>query len=122
MNRLRATVDSLVELLFVAKTTVTTVWFWVPIAYALYFIAQLWLIFYVHPLTAFAAATILGVYALYLEEKRATARYSLKKTAFLSVTHSFSEGPKPVDEQESEVERTVEEYERLLRKADKFSS
>ena len=122
MNRLRATVDSLADLLFIAKTAVTTVWFWVPIAYALYFIVQLWLIFFVHPLTAFAAASVLGIYAVYLEGKRATARYSLKKATFLSVTHSFSEGPRPVDEQESGVERTVEEYEKLLRKADRFSS
>lgn len=116
MKRLRAHVDSLVEVFSIAKTVVATVWFWIPIAYALYFIAQLWLIFYVHPLTAFVAATLLGVYAVYLEGKRATARYSLKKVMFLSVTHSLSEGPKPVDQKEWKVERTVEEYEDLLRK------
>jgi hypothetical protein len=122
MNRLGSIADSFTEIVSIAKTVLSTVWFWVPIVYALYFIVQLWLIFYVHPLTAFAAATLIGVYAIQLEGKRAMARYSLKKTMFLSATHPFSEGPKPVDEQETELERMVEEYEILLRKANKFSS
>jgi hypothetical protein len=112
MTRLEAAADSVVEAVSIAKTVLGTVWFWIPIAYALYFIVQLWLIFYIHPLTAIVAATLLGVYALYLEGKRTASRYSLKVTLRLSATHSFTEGPKPL--RAWEVEETVEEYERLL--------
>lgn len=114
MKRLGAAVDSVVEVVSIVKTVLATVWFWIPIAYALYFIVQLWLIFYIHPLTAFAAATLLGVYALYLEGKRTAARYSLKVTMRLSATHSFTEGPRPV--RQWEVGQTVEEYENLLKR------
>lgn len=113
MKRLGAVADSVVEVVSIARTVLATVWFWVPIAYALYFIGQLWLIFYVHPLTAFAAATLLGVYALYLEGKRTASRYSLNVTMRLSATHSFTEGPRSL--RKWEVEQTVEEYESLLK-------
>ena len=114
MKSLKATAESLVEAFSVAKTVVGTVWFWIPIGYALYFLLQLWLIFFVHPLTAFVAATLLGVYAVYLEGKRAALRYSLKGTMILSVTHSLAEGPRPL--RSWEVEQTVKEYEDLLSK------
>ena len=116
MNRLRGIADSFTEIVSIAKTVLSTIWFWVPVAYALYFLAQLWLIFFVHPLTAFVAASLLGFYAVYLEGKRAATRYSLKKTMFLSAAHTFGSGPEPIDRQEWEIERTVEEYADLLKK------
>ena len=116
MNRLEGIADSFTEVASIAKTVLSTTWFWVPVAYALYFLVQLWLIFFVHPLTAFVAASLFGFYAVYLEGKRAVARYSLKKTMFLSAGHTFGSGPEPIARHEWEVERTVEEYADLLRK------
>jgi hypothetical protein len=113
MTRLEVAVDSVVEAVSIVKTVLATVWFWVPIAYALYFIVQLWLIFYIHPLTAIAAATLLGVYALYLEGKRTASRYSLTVTMRLSPTHMLTEGPRPL--RAWEVEQSVEDYENLLK-------
>ena len=113
MTRLETTVDAAVEAVSIAQTVLATVWFWVPIAYALYFIVQLWLIFYVHPLTAVAAAALLGVYALYLEGKRTASRYSLMVTMRLSATHMLTEGPRPL--RAWEVEQSVEDYENLLK-------
>jgi hypothetical protein len=116
MKKLRGFKDSFAEVLSIAKTALSTLWFWVPLAYALYFVVQLWLIFFVHPLTVFVVASLLGFYAVYLEDKRAATMYSLKKTKFLSATHAFGAGPESIEHQEREVERTVEEYENLLRK------
>jgi hypothetical protein len=122
MGRLRATVESVAEFCSMAKTIMGTVWFWIPLAYALYFIVQMWLMFFVHPLTAVAAATLLGVYAIHLEGKRTVARYALKKTMTLSAMHLFVEGPQPVKGPEKPVEELVDEYGKLLKKANKFSS
>ncbi len=115
MNRIGNIADSFAEIVSIAKTVLSTMWFWVPVAYALYFLAQLWLIFFVHPLTAFVTASLLGFYAVYLEGKRAATRYSLKKTMFLSAAHTFGSGPEPIDRQEWEIERKVEEYADLLK-------
>jgi hypothetical protein len=124
MSRLRTTVATVAELFAVTRTVVGTIWFWIPLAYALYFMVQLWLIFFVHPLTAFAAAVVLGVYAVRLEGKRTVARYALKKTKTLSLSpmHLFVEGPQPVQNPVTPVEELVEEYGKLLKKANKFSS
>jgi hypothetical protein len=92
MNRLGGIADSFAEIVSIAKTVLSTVWFWVPVAYALYFLVQLWLIFFVHPLTAFVAASLLGFYAVYLEGKRAVTRYSLKTTMFLSAADLLKKG------------------------------
>jgi hypothetical protein len=119
MNRLRGIADSFTETVLIAKTVLSTIWFWVPVVYALFFLAQLWLMFFVHPLTAFVAPSILGFYAVYLEGRRAASRYSLKKTMFLSAAHTFGSGPEPIDRQEWEVEQTVEEYADLLKKGKK---
>ncbi len=116
MKKLEDFKDSFGEVCTIAKTVLSTVWFWVPVAYALYFLVQLWLIFFVHPLTLFAVVTVLGVYAVYLEDKRTTTMYSLKKTKFLSASHGFGEGPSPIDRRDWDVEQTVNEYEVLLRK------
>jgi hypothetical protein len=116
MNRLGGIADAFAEIVSIAKTVLSTVWFWIPVAYALYFLVQLWLIFFVHPLTVFVAASLLGFYAVYLEGKRAVTRYSLKKTMFLSAAHTFGSGPEPIAPHEWEVERTVEEYADLLKK------
>jgi hypothetical protein len=115
MNWIGNIADSFAEIVSIAKTVLSTMWFWVPVAYALYFLAQLWLIFFVHPLTAFVTASLLGFYAVYLEGKRAATRYSLKKTMFLSAAHTFGSGPEPIDRQEWEIERKVEEYADLLK-------
>lgn len=122
MSRLRTTVATVTELFAVTRTVVGTIWFWIPLAYALYFLVQLWLIFFVHPLTAFAAAAVFGVYAMRLEGKRTVARYALKKTKTLSPMHLFVEGPQPVQDPGPPVEELVEEYGKLLKKANKFSS
>jgi hypothetical protein len=124
MSRLRTTVATVAELFAVTRTVLGTIWFWIPLAYALYFLVQLWLIFFVSPLTAFAAAAVLGVYAVRLEGKRTVARYALKKTKTLSLSpmHLFVEGPQPVQNQVPPVEELVEEYGKLLKKANKFSS
>jgi hypothetical protein len=124
MSRLRTTVATVAELFAVTRTVLGTIWFWIPLAYALYFLVQLWLIFFVSPLTAFAAAAVLGVYAVRLEGKRTVARYALKKTKTLSLSpmHLFVEGPQPVQNPVTPVEELVEEYGKLLKKANKFSS
>jgi hypothetical protein len=119
MNSLRTLRDSVFEVFGIARAAVSNFWFWVPILYSVYFIVQLWLIFFVHPLTVFIAAVFLGLYGIRLEDKRVSSRYSLKKTKRLLPTHVLDEGPQPIETLETEVSRTVNEYEGLLEKREK---
>jgi len=78
-----------------------------------YFFLQLWMIFFIHPLTILIVPTTLGIYAVLCEEKRIKAKYGLAKTKRVTASHGLGVGPEPL--LNWEVERAVEEYERLLK-------
>jgi hypothetical protein len=69
--------ESLMEILFITKVCLTTFWFWLPILYAIYLFFQIWMFFFLHPLTIFILPTILLVYSILQEEKRFKARYGV---------------------------------------------
>jgi len=108
--------NSLSELYWILKTVLQTIWFWVPILYAVYFVIQLWMIFFIHPLTVLIVAAVLGFYGIWLEDKRTTARYAIKKTKYLAASHAFGVGPELIERSELEIEKAVEEYQSLLNK------
>lgn len=107
--------DSFREVLWITKNVLTTFWFWLPILYMLYVLLQFWMVFYIHPLTLLILPVILVVYGILLEDKRIRAKYGLTKTKRLSASYVLGENPEPMRKTEWEVERTVEQYRRLLK-------
>jgi len=107
--------DSFREVLWIAKSTVTTFWFWAPIFFMAYVIFQMWLMFFVHPFTLAILPIALGIYGIRNEEKRIKARYRLGQAKRMFGTHGIGANPEPMKKSEWEVERTVEQYENLLK-------
>ena len=106
--------ESLLEVLWILKSCFTTVWFWIPILYAIYAVIQLWLIFCVHPLTLFIVPTILCIYAIREEEKRLNLQYNLPKIKRLESFHPIGIGPQFISD--SDIEQRIEEYVYLVEK------
>jgi len=111
--------DSFHEVLWIAKNTLSTFWFWVPIIYMGYVLLQLWLMFFVSPLTLAIVPIVLIVYGVRLENKRTKARYGLGKRKRLSTTLTVGAQPEPMSEFEWKVEEAVEQYEKLLKEEKK---
>ena len=76
---------------------------------------QIWLMFWVHPLTILVLPIVLVIYGIIQEEKRAKTFYELNGIKYLSASHSIGEGPK-AKLFNWEVEEYVKEYEKLLKK------
>lgn len=115
MGRISDYKNSFLEVVWIARNTLSTFWFWFPIIYMAYVIFQLWLMFYVHPLTLALLPVTLIIYGVHLEEKRVKLRYGLGKTKRLPSTHSMGTSPEPLREADWEVEQAVEQYEKLLK-------
>ncbi len=79
---------SVLEILWIIKTSLTTFWFWLPVLYAAYFYIQLWMIFIVHPLTIIILPTILSIYVVREEKKRKQARYQFSSTKSREATNT----------------------------------
>lgn len=115
MNKLRSYKDSFFEVLWIAKNTLSTFWFWFPIVYMGYVFLQLWMMVFISPLTLALLPAILIIYGLRQEDKRTRSRWGLSRPKRLSGTHGQGEAPEPMGKFEWEVERSVEQYERLLK-------
>lgn len=119
MGKLRSYKDSFLEVLWIARNTLSTFWYWFPIIYMAYVLLQLWLMVYVSPLTLAILPVVLIIYGIRLENKRIEARYGLKKTKRLRGTTGLGAGPEHVGEFEWKVDRALDQYEKLLRKEKK---
>jgi hypothetical protein len=106
--------ESLLEVLWIIKSCLTTIWFWIPILYAFYAVIQLWLIFFVHPLSLLIVPAILCFYAIREEEKRLKLQYNICKTKRLEHFHPIGIGPQFISD--SDIKQSVEEYLRLVKK------
>jgi hypothetical protein len=115
MNKLRSYKDSFFEVLWIAKNTLSTFWFWFPIVYMGYVFLQLWMMVFISPLTLALLPALLIIYGLRQEDKRTKSRWGLSKSKRISGTHGHGEAPEPFGKFEWEVERSVEQYERLLK-------
>lgn len=109
--------ESIIEVLAIAKTCLTTFWFWVPSIFALYIYFQLYLMT-INPLLLVIGPAIIIVYALIWEEKRLKAQYGIKDFKVLRSSDPLFAAPRKVT-QDIEIEQLVEEYERLIEKPDK---
>lgn len=108
-------ISSIREILWVVRDCLTTFWFWLPALYAVYLYIQLWITFYVHPLTLLILPTILGIYLIRQEQKQMKTRFGLTKTKTLKSSHALGTGPEPLWRSRWEVEKAVEEYRLLLK-------
>jgi len=70
--------ESILELYQIAKASMSTVWFWIPVLFALYIPMQLYLMF-VNPLLLLIVPAILAAYLVYRDDERFKARYQLGK-------------------------------------------
>ena len=71
--------------------------------------------FCVHPLTLLILPSILVVYLIVTEEKRARIYYKLNGIKYMSASHMLGEGPK-VKPFKWEMEKALKEYEEMLKK------
>lgn len=115
MGRFSDFKQSFLEVLWIARNTLGTFWFWLPIVYMAYVLFQLWLMFYVHPLTLAILPVIIIIYGMRNEDKRLKARYGLGKTKRLSASQGLGGSPEPVKEFEWKVEQAVDRYEKMLK-------
>lgn len=114
LGRLVDLKDSLLEIILIVRCCLTTFWFWVPVLYAAYFFVQLWMFFYIHPLTIVIFPAILIVYSIFLEEKRFEAKYGLIRDK--TVSSSAPLGSKPTYKNfRWNVEQALREYNQLLK-------
>jgi len=115
VKRLQSSKESFIEILVIIKACFTSFWFWLPVLYCVYLWMQIWLIFWVHPLTILVLPIVLSIYAIIQEEKRAKNFYELHGIKYLSASHPIGEGPK-TKLFNWKVEKYVKEYEKLLKK------
>jgi hypothetical protein len=119
VGRFKDFADSCEEVLWIAKNTLNTFWFWFPIIYMGYVLLQLWMMLYIHPLTLAIVPIALIIYGVKLEDKRVKLRYGLDKGKRLSASQVLGATPEPIGEFEWKVEKAVEQYEHLLKEEDK---
>jgi hypothetical protein len=106
--------NGFVEVVWIAKNTLSTFWFWFPIVYMAYVLVQLWLMFYVHPLTLAILPITLIIYGIRLEEKRVKLRYGLGKKRVKAV-NAMGTPPELVDQKQWILEQSVEQYTEMLK-------
>lgn len=117
MNKLQEFKESFVEVLLITKVCLTTFWFWLPALFAAYLYFQLWIVFFVHPLTILILPVVLAVFATILEEKRVKAQYGLDEIKLLSSSDPLGASPawKKV---RWDVEKAIRDYKESLRKTE----
>ena len=115
MKRLHDFKESFFEILFIIKICLTTFWFWLPALFAAYFYVQLWMIFFIHPLTILFVPIALSIFSITIEKRRTKIRYGLDKVKFLKAGDPL--GAKPRWKSiKWEAEKAVREYEKSLGK------
>ncbi len=92
-KKLQELKESFVETWFLVEACLTSFWFWLPILYAAWFFIQLWMIFFIHPLTIFILPAILSVYSILQEEERLKLQYGVDKKKTLGALHPIGAGP-----------------------------
>jgi hypothetical protein len=119
LGRLQELIRDLKEIAVISKACLSTFWFWLPPLFAAYFFIQLWLIFFVHPLTILILPVVLSLYSLLIEDRRIRARYGLGEIKEKKALDPLGSSPKKLTGYKWELEKAVEAYEKLLSKKEK---
>jgi hypothetical protein len=104
--------ESFLEIWWVVKTCLTTIWFWVPILVGVYVSFEIWLFIFVHPLSILIAPVLIAIYAVTIQDKRARSQFGLLRARRLDAKHPIGTGPEFIAEWNAQ--DRVEEYLRLL--------
>lgn len=115
LQKLRSLKETIIELATVAKACLTTFWFWIPPIFAVYMWLQLWLMFFVHPLTLIIVPAILLIYSLISEDKRVKAMYGLESAKKKNALDPFGATPQKITGFKWDVEKALENYEKTLK-------
>lgn len=107
--------ESILETLLIIKACLTSFWFWLPTIFAGYMFLQLWMFFYIHPLTLAILPIILAIYSILEEEKRVKSQYDLDNIKKISASDPIGSHPRNLKGSDWNAEKIVEEYKRLLR-------
>ena len=104
--------ESFLEIWWVVKTCLTTIWFWVPILVGVYVSFEIWLFIFVHPLSILIAPVLIAIYAVTIQDKRARSQFGLLRARRLDAKHPIGTGPEFIAEWSAQ--DRVEEYLRVL--------
>jgi hypothetical protein len=107
--------DSFLEIFYLMTAVFTTIWFWIPVLFSALLYFQLWMMFFIHPVTVLVVPTILVVYMVLDEEKRVRAQYGLDQKKRKWRFHLFS-----LEQEERgfkwDQEKAIEQYEQIIKK------
>lgn len=115
MKRLSEFNEFFVEVLLITAACLTSFWFWLPPLFAAYMYFQLWIIFFVHPLTILIVPVVLAIFAMVFEEKRVKAQYGLDKIKLLRSSDPLGASP-TWKKARWDVEKAIREYHDSLKK------
>jgi hypothetical protein len=113
-QRLHEAKETIIELAVLAKMCLTTFWFWVPPLFAAYMYLQLWMIFFIHPLTLVILPAVLLIYSFVQENKRARAMYGLNIVKRKAAMDPLGDTPHEFGGFRWEVEKALDNYEKTL--------
>jgi len=110
--------EEIYEFFHLAKTCLTSFWFWLPILFTIFMYTQILIFIFLHPLLLLVAPTIISIYALIQEKKRLKAQYRIEERKVLLASDPL--GTKPHSSNfKLDIEEAVEEYARFLKEKNK---
>lgn len=115
LQKLHNLKEDIVELATLAKACLTTFWFWIPPLFAAYMYFQLWMMFFIHPLTLAILPSIILIYALVEEDKRVKAMYGLDSAKKKSALDPLGSVPREIKGFRWDVEKAMEKYKETLK-------
>jgi hypothetical protein len=115
LQKLGRSIKAIKELVVLSRDILTTFWFWVPPLFATYIFVQLWLMFFISPLTLVILPSILAVYALVQEDKRVKAMYGLGSIKKKSAKDPLGAVPQELEGFKWDVEKAIAKYEDILK-------
>jgi len=114
MRKIEEFKELVIDILRIVKICITTFWFWFPVLFYSYVFLQLWMLFYISPLTLLILPITIFIYVTILEKKR--VKKDVIKTKQLISSHPLFAKPDPIY---SVYERQESNWYKLKMKKDK---
>ena len=93
MRKIEEFKELVIDILRIVKICITTFWFWLPVLFYSYVFLQLWMLFYIHPLTLLTLPAAIFTYAVLSGKKRFK---NVIKTKRLTPSHPLFAKPDPI--------------------------